>query len=448
MSAEWEARALNVIDEQLDRFVLLLDREMNLMYISRGVEKVLGWRPEARIGRGANEFIHSNDLHLLMRSSFEDHSTNRELRMLAADRTWVRCLARPLTMPQDHDGVGFEVTTRPGQSLFERAMSELGTEVPLYSVLRTLLGAVDQALPRTRSAVSVGTNTIDYQGPTHEWMVLAGRTIDHDPTVDPAEPRLVRLQELDRLLHPSVLRSQPGSAWLVPIMLPHGTKPLATMVTLNEVVDPQLIDVEQVLRPAARLIGIAIHLHMSQSEIRHLLSTNPVTGQIRTRRMNDWLNDKSELDKQAVTRVDIHPLTSADNPLSDQETDFIAQEIEARIRATIRPYDSVTRHGSVFFVTFAGVIGRTEARRATERLQANTERPVGLSSRIVDLKIEVAFELRRGNEEINAVIARINSARQPRQHFPRPQLATSLHQATQFLTRREPTAAVASSEEA
>jgi GGDEF domain-containing protein len=414
MSDDWSRKALELVEGNPDQFMIVFDDTLTLMWIGTGVRNLLGFDGDDKIGRQAWEMVHANDFHLFEQATraqmsskpLHDEGLRRrmiELRLKASDGTWVRCQLRPLASNTSPFMSAFVVTLRPGRTLFEHAIDLLGTETALDDVLTALAAAVDESLPRCITAITIGSRNVDRSGFTPPWLpadLIYGRA-------KVSTIRLLQYRDLDGTAAASSPRISAASAWLVPVMLPGEPRALGALITLNDILDPPPIDVDQVLRPVARLAGIAAQLHTSRAELQHLLATDHLTGLTNSRRIEDWSDDISKMNNIAIARFELMPLRAGSEGLTDREVDFVMIEVARRIGSTLRPGDVVSRGRGLEFVFVLGsILARVEGERVIQRIRGLVERPIGVGGKIVDIGVDTGLELREGTEELEDVLSR------------------------------------------
>ena len=418
MSEEWSRKALGLIEANPDQFMMVFDDTLTLMWIGTGVRNLLGFDGEDKIGRQAWDLIHANDFHLFDQASraqmtsrsgnYDDGLRRRtlELRLKAFDGTWIRCQLRPCAANVSPFMAAFDVTLRPGRTLFEHAADMLGTDTSLDEILGGLAAAVDESLPRCITSITIGSRNVDRDGVTTPWLppeLVFGRGKG-------SAVRLMQYRDLDGTAAASTRRISAASAWLVPVMLPGEPRAVGALITLNEILDPPPIDVDQILRPIARLAGVAAHLHTSRAELQHLVATDPLTGVANSRRIEDWSEDFAEMNNIAIARFELLPLRAGSEGLSDRDIEFVMIEVSRRIGSTLRPGDVVARgRGLEFIVVLGGILARMEGERVIQRLRGLVERPIGVGGKIVDIGVDAGLELRQGKEQLDDVLSRAAS---------------------------------------
>lgn len=408
MSNEWSQRALEVIEQQREQFIILLDRSLRLMWIGDGVHDLLGWEGDDKIGRDARAFVHSNDFLLLQQAQFQSNQFPIEIRLKGANDEWCPCSLRRLstTDPRTAMYTAYLVSPRRRRSQFELAVDLLGTDTPLDLVLSGLAASVNALLPRTKASIMIGTRTVDATGPSEPWLppeIVYG---------NPSHPmvQLITMNDSNRAFERAFRQHAASSAWVVPIHLPSEPRVIGALACLNNILDPSPSEVEEVLKPTARLAGIASKLHTSRAELEHLVATDPVTGLANHRRIDDWITDVGPDVQQVILKIDVLPWASRDERFAARDVDFILVEIARRIASSLRGRDFVTRgEGRDFVVVLSGIVTRADAERVVQRIRTFAERPVGVAGRIVEVGLNMGIETRLAGEAIDDVLLRVAS---------------------------------------
>ena len=105
--ARSEARFRMIADSMHDA-VVMFDAKGNIVYANAAVERTLGYRPDERVGRDMNEFIHPDD-RALVRGAFAtaletSYARIDALRVISADGGWRVVEGTAARLPEGRDG--------------------------------------------------------------------------------------------------------------------------------------------------------------------------------------------------------------------------------------------------------------------------------------------------------------------------------------------------------
>ena len=414
LNDNWTQQALTLLEQQRDRFVMLINNSLMLGWVGDGARDVLGWEPGQQLGRSAFEFVHPNDLHVLL-GALDHRRTNGplptaatfmscELRLQAANGQWVWCQLAPMDHPADFDitVTGFVVHRRSVRNPIETLADQLAGGQSLDDTLISLCKYVDQSFHRGHTSVLLGTR----------WVRLHPR-LAREPSpgsiyrhVGDDGTKMISVEDADSGVVSFVRSIQGAGVWLTPIEISSGSRPIGALVTVIDFVDEPTDSARLALRTAARLAGMAVQLLSTPAEVDELISSDPLTGMASRRRLDDWLEDLVDKDHMAVLTIRASRIPSA-GTTSHHFVDLVLIELSRRLYAGLRPGDLVARVGDhQFTVLLPSVVSRVEAERVAERLVTAAQRSFSVMGRLVEIGLSIGIEVRAGTEPLTTMITR------------------------------------------
>lgn len=411
LNEEWSHRTLKIVEQQRGHFVMILDASLILVWLGDGAKALVGWNSLA-LGKSAFDLVHPNDLHVLMRGIDQQRvrpaSSDKSLqvveglqaRLLAEDGTWVWCELQAFTHLPDPElpAAGFTVRPLGPASGLEQVAHQLGGPVALDQVLASLNLFLDQRFGRGHASMLIGARWISGTL-TEEILPISSvyRFLYH------GDVRLLSIADDDQDVVQFVRSADAASAWIAPITLPESRHTVGAVVYLSEVVDPTFDQFRNALHTVARLAGIAVQLHTGKAELVELLTSDPVTGTLHARRLQDLVVQ----DHMAAVRVNVNLAAASAITYGSAFGDYFLMEVTRRIHAAVRPGDLITRLGQNEFVALLpNIISRGEVERAAARIRASLERPLSVAGRLVETDVSIGVDLRRGTEPLEDMVRR------------------------------------------
>ncbi len=178
-SSEESERWLRAAMQNSSDFVMILEADATIRYVSPAVERVLGYRPEDLVGTRALDYVHPEDLEYMSKSFAETLKKPGvqppiEYRVRTADGSWRHMEAIRSNWLEDPNVAGLvanvrDVTERKrAEERFRSLVQNSSDVITIVDADGTILynsPAVERVLgykPEER----VGTNAFDYIGPS------------------------------------------------------------------------------------------------------------------------------------------------------------------------------------------------------------------------------------------------------------------------------------------
>ena len=393
------ARAFTSMSRKEGQFTLLLDEQFDIIWHCESLSAMLGW-PDVR-GRNATEFVHSDDLELVLETIVSvrqydgvhdrldpAHSPeSADIRVRSADGAWhtfqtttynhlddpeVRAVLCTCTVARDRSDVG-------------RAIEMLGSGADVAVVLPVVARLADRSLgAATRTAIAwrhgdelrtvtaLGEPWIDsFLAEAAELVWTLGI---HRPLVftDLDDPRLGAAGR--RAAAAGYL-----AAYLVPIEAPTGHGIIGAMIAWGSSTVEFQVPQQSPIHVALRLAALAIADSRTKRDLRWAAAHDPLTDLVNRAEFARALAALAADDDVVLLYIDLDDFKPINDVHGHAVGDAVLVEVARRINAVISRRDVAGRlGGDEFAVVCAGtddpMIGRTVADRIVDAVR----RPIAI----------------------------------------------------------------------
>jgi len=172
-------------------------------------------------------------------------------------------------------------------------------------------------------------------------------------------------------------------------------------------------DESSFVRAVATTLGTALARLRSEEQMRHEALHDPLTGLANRTLLRDRLEHALARTERegAVTGVlfaDLDDFKRINDRFGHAAGDAVLSEVAARLRAAVRPADTVARYGGDEFVVVCEKIDETGALALARRLDAALRRPIATDGETHRLTASIGIALGRSDPE--ALLARADAA--------------------------------------
>lgn len=363
-------------------------------YASPAIGDVLGISPEQFVGRMAADWIHPDDLELVLEhrreASTAGHAGPILIRGRHADQTW-RWFEAEWWQPDPTSGVvGTILHFRDVSAREEARRAAARSDARLAALLHQAADVV-LVLPRQGEQLS-------YVGPSVErvtgWTVEAAGQMTWEQVIHP--DHLARWNET---LHAAY--AEPGLTHRVEVKGLHadGTWRWLDATLLNRTDDP-LVD------------GVILHFHdvtdrhLAEQELARRALHDDLTGlpnrTLLVDRLTTALGRAARGDGVvAVMYCDLDHFKAVNDSIGHRAADGLLVEVAGRLEQVVRGGDTVARlHGDEFVVCAEELESMLEVRALAERIRRELAKPFTVDGR--ELHLTVSIGLAVGEAEVGA----------------------------------------------
>ena len=390
---ETQQRALNSISRKEGEFTLLLDDQFDIVWHSETLSRILGWGNV--IGRNGTEFVHPDDLELVLEVMTQvlegaDHQRltaafapeAADIRIADVNGAWHSFETTTWNHLDDDDVRGVLCTCRRvnDRSDLARAIEMLGSGAEVEVVLPIIARLADRCMggAEVRTAIAwkhderiitvsaAGSTPLDTRLANVAQLVWSNALTAPVIVTDLDDPML------DGAGQHAAAAGYVG-AFIVPIVAPTGPEILGAMVAWSaSTVDFQAAS-QSPIHVALRLAALAIADHRTKRTLRWAAAHDPLTGLANRAEFAQRLDELAD-DNLILLYIDLDDFKPINDVYGHPVGDHVLKEVGRRIASVIGPHDTVGRlGGDEFAVICAGmsdpVHGRTVANRIIEAIR-------------------------------------------------------------------------------
>lgn len=383
-----------VIDAISD-LVFVIDALGNVRNANPAARHFIGESGEGPVDRSAFEFVHPDDLALVL-SSMEtvkgkDHGTPIEVRVKSAEHGW-RWIEIIGSDRLDDPAIRGLVIV--GRDLTQRRMWEVAAgDVTRFQQVVQHAAAVTLLLDTHGTITSVNGAFTRLLG--HDPSIAVGRDLTGFCTL---EDQAALRSLLDRVV-------VSGTTGAVEVHMRCANDDLPPRPMRFEVVN--LLDDPVVDGLVATAYDVT-ELHTARQELEHLARHDALTGLPNRAALLDRLERLLGAHRPlAVVFVDLDDFKPVNDEFGHEAGDEVLQHVAARMRGCSRPDDLVARMGGDEFVVIAtGICRRQDAERVAERIEVAIAEPYRLrSGPTVQISASTGFAVSAHDSTVNGLLA-------------------------------------------
>lgn len=435
-----EARFRALVQNSSD-IVAVVEVSGEMRYLSPSCQRILGYEPEALVGRTPFDLIHPDDLDEIV-SLFDQAIVGDlpnaqverwiEVRFRHADGSWRHVEAQASNLLDEPAVQGFVVTARDvteqrnARNLIAsqaRILELIATGASLHDALAEICRVAEERVPGARVAVLLGSDDgtslsvgagpslpnafveglegspIGPEGGTMGQATFRGeRIFVHDIATDPLFVRDVDLMTTHEL----------QSCWAIPVRAA-GTGPILGTVALyfEHPTDPQ-DDTAGILDFIVSLAAIAIERKTFESRLSHQAHHDPLTSLPNRLLFFEFLTlalarSRRYQSNVAVLFLDLDRFKVVNDSMGHDLGDDLLRQVALRLQSVVRPGDTVSRFGGDEFTILCEDLSAPDAKHqavdVAERLLEVIHRPFTLAGDEVFLSASIGIALAGGLNE-------------------------------------------------
>jgi diguanylate cyclase (GGDEF)-like protein len=397
-------RAFTSLNRQGGHFALLLDANFDIIWQSESVTPVLGWG--SIVGHNATEFVHPDDLGLVLQTMDEVHRTDElhrapdtayapepaDVRLVDPDGVW-RSYELTATNHLEVDCVrGVLCTGRQirDRSDIAKAVELLGTGADVDDVLPIIARLADQSFGgQTRAAIARRQGSTTVAGSAADAPPLDRRLADVAElvwTTGIDRPTIADLDDL-RLTHVRDVARDAGFlvVFLLPIHDPAGDAVIGAMAVWGRTTVDFQAGPQAPVHVALRLAALAIADHRIKRELRWAAAHDPLTGLVNRAEFARRL-DLMASDDVVLLYIDLDDFKPINDVFGHPVGDAVLVEVGRRIAAVIGSDDVVGRlGGDEFAVVCPATDDAVRGRHLADQIVRAISRPISWNG--LDLQV-------------------------------------------------------------
>ena len=399
-----DRRAFKSISQKRGQFSLLLDESFDIIWHSESLSATLGWTDV--VGRNATEFVHPEDLELVLRTMMQigerdefydvldgsDSPESSDIRIIDSQGRWRSFETTTDNYLDDPDVRAVLCVCRlvRDRSDVARSIELLGTGADAGAVLPVLARLADQSMGgasrcalASREGGGISVVTAASAPPLDERLANAAGLVW---SLGLTEPTVITDLDDSRLggLGPVAALAGYRTAYLVPIEAPTGPEIIGAMVAWGTYDrNPRKGDLATVdftiahqspLHLALRLAALSIADSRTKIELRRAAFHDPLTGLVNRARFAQLFDEMSS-GELVLLYIDLDDFKPINDTYGHPVGDSVLVEVGRRITSVIGPNDLVGRLGGDEFAVICGgtddpARGRDVADRIVEAIGA------------------------------------------------------------------------------
>ena len=417
-----------VVVETSPYLYAVVREDLSLGYVNPAVVDILGYEPEALVGRSATEIIHPDDFGIALGALTQlvaeyggrpEGGVPMPVRLIRSDGTLALVELGAVPRLDDPDVVGTIIRGRPmaGQQSLDQAIEALVASSPLEQVLEFLVTSLEHELRGARVAIGHGWDGTGFASviaphlpPVLSGAAASGSTGDEPWTRSLVDGEPVSHATTDDL--PAALRAPADdlglrSCWARPVLVGTDDAPVAALIVWRSVPGLPLVSHEVALDRAGRLTALAFERRRTEDLLRQAALHDNLTGVANRAQFFLRLQDTTAPAGAktsprptargsfvAVLYLDLDDFKPVNDTHGHGHGDELLRAVTARIEATVRPDDLVARlGGDEFAVLCPSVRDASEAMAIAERLVHEVARPFELPGTTVQVGLSVGVAI-------------------------------------------------------
>jgi diguanylate cyclase (GGDEF)-like protein len=390
------ARIVRAIDRSPSTVVTLIDRDLNIRWISHSATWVTGTDPGSRQGASSLERIHPDDVDRLIHGLAQLRAAGPagegpggvpqpiRYRFQRFDGRWVVMEATIHNLLGDPVVEGMLVFARPVDGELDGVgyvLDLLVADQPLPDVLAACAGLVPDFLGSAAVVALLPDGAVVGARPGTPAAQLAG-----DARWWQCAARGEVLSPVDFTGFPDDLAAQARaegfrSAWSLPIRdQPTGAVIGCVIVWVHITVERNIVH-DEALRQTERLASLVIAEERRRDDLRRQAVTDPLTGLANRSALERRLGEVDGLVTVAI--LDLDDFKPVNDTHGHDTGDAVLRVVAERLRAGVREGDLAVRYGGdEFAIVFAAGTYHDDAVRSAERVVQAIQAPVALDGRL------------------------------------------------------------------
>lgn len=404
-----ETRAFAALGWKNGEFSILLDEQFDIIWHSPSLVQLLGWT-DIR-GRNATEFVHADDLPLVlevMELSAQSLDHRRvdsryapepaDIRLRQRSGAWQTYAIDTFNRLDDPSIGGVLATCRRVRDRADlpRVIEALGSGDSMTTLMPKIARLAERSMGGgvVRAALAWSAS---------EQIEIA--TSSESPALDPSLAEIatavwthdVRTPTLitdfdDPLLADTAGRARAlgyQGAFLVPIESPDDDDIIGGMIAWGTSTVDFIATPQSPLHVALRLAALAIAEHRTKLGLRWAATHDPLTGLANRAEFSRWLDD-SATEPLVMLYIDLDDFKPINDGHGHPVGDLVLQEVAQRISASIGPEDLLGRlGGDEFAVIRPGTDDADEGRDLGLRIIEAIREPFAVGGRLLNIGASV-----------------------------------------------------------
>jgi diguanylate cyclase (GGDEF)-like protein/PAS domain S-box-containing protein len=411
-----------IVDQTANAFVVI-DRFGTFVYVGGSVDRIIGWSPDALLGRNMVEFLTPQGIEEAVRTVEEIDASDRtgagvpmvfELMQPDGTTRWVEIGAIPLLDVPGVEGIALRLRPWDAQEQFDGFVSALLADAPLPEVLPLLCRSIAVSLDAAGAVVHH-----DFDGAV--FGASAGSGVpsaclgDDGPWRAAAVDGQSSEQGLDSL--PADVAAAAGAAglgacWTFPIPHLDALAPAALSVWRRQP-GPMLSGHHQVLKRSLTYVRLALVRNAEHQRLRHLAGHDALTGVANRTQFRDRLATALAIGERdlAVAFCDLDGFKIVNDTYGHITGDRVLIEVAERLRTSLRVGDELARMGGdEFTVLLRNVADPSAANHVVDRLLGALRSPFLVEGDEVQLGLSIGIALAGADASADSLLARADEA--------------------------------------
>jgi diguanylate cyclase (GGDEF)-like protein/PAS domain S-box-containing protein len=414
-----EASFRSIVDQTGNPFVVI-GPDGVIKYAGGSITEVLGWTPDALVGRNIVELLPPDQIPIAIEGISEVDTVNRgaegvpmvfEVIRDDGSTTSVEIGALPILDLPGGDGIALRLRPWDAQRHFDEFLAAMLDGEPLDVLLTPLAHSIALSLVAAGVGIHHGFDGRAFAA-SPGWGVPEACLADGS-FLRQDEPACYDVDELPPAVAAAARDAGLQACWTMPVPASAGLAP-AVVSVWRSVPGPALIGHRHVLGRSTRFVQLALVRTAEYQRLEHLAGHDPLTGVANRTEFRDRLAAALAVGERdlAVAFCDLDGFKPVNDTFGHQAGDAVLVEMADRLRRRLRTGDELARvGGDEFTVLLRNVPDAAAATHVGERLLAAAADPFVVPSGVgVNVGLSVGVAMWEPGSSADDLLARADEA--------------------------------------
>jgi diguanylate cyclase (GGDEF)-like protein/PAS domain S-box-containing protein len=393
--------ALEALSRSRTDAVVTIDEKGIVSWASPSARPMLGWDPEALIGRRALDLLHPDELPraaAVMEASLRGYAprSTARYRVCTPDGGYDEC-DMSIERLDTHGGIALWIRLATDQLVLERVIRGLLRGEPTTDVVAEAQGLVFRRNDVTRCAITL--RDAEGQVICAESSLpssLAGLDLGEDSPWTHAQQagRELLFEDLDRLPAETAKAARKeglGAGWIVPVVSADGEWLASiTLWTLCDGPSPRLNAYPVQLM--SQLVEVVVRWGTQRAALERAATRDPLTGLFNRRALSERIGDDAG-SRRGILYLDLDHFKPINDTHGHGVGDRVLAAVAKRIMGAVRPDDGVGRFGGDEFVVLCQDVDRPTLEEIAERIRQRVSQMLVVDGHELRVSVSVGLAL-------------------------------------------------------